>query len=454
MAASRNGLVSDAISHVFPERRIFIRSETRTRYLTLGPAAQCGFACMIVACVGWSGFTSWTFIDKAVDGRSVQNRLEATEDAYEIQLAALREQQRLLEEELNRSNARGDAVTDQLSEKQRLLVETATRLQSAQSELEGLRAEVEGLSSRRRGELARAETLAAETDAVRLALAEAGRREAAREKTLATLAGAMSDVIADRDAAAARAHAMDMAVADLEDQIGGWQARHESLLARIEEATNSSLEALDEVFVNADIDVDDILRETRRETTARGGPFEPVADDKRSDAGGTAGRSVSGSAGGERVAALVGDLERVGLMRVAIDRLPFGMPTQDAEITSGFGARRDPFRGRRAMHDGIDFAAPRGTPIYATAEGVVVFSGRQRGYGNVIKIRHAFGFETVYAHLSKSRVRVGQRVQRGALVADMGSTGRSTGSHLHYEVRIDGEAINPSKFIGAARHVL
>ena len=106
------------------------------------------------------------------------------------------------------------------------------------------------------------------------------------------------------------------------------------------------------------------------------------------------------------------------------------------------------------MHNGMDFAAPRGTPIYAGGDGVVSFSGRQSGYGIVVKIRHAFGFETVYAHLSKSRVKVGQRVERGERIADMGSTGRSTGSHLHYEIRIDGKPVNPNKFIKAARNVL
>ena len=259
----------------------------------------------------------------------------------------------------------------------------------------------------------------------------------------------MSDVIATRDDAAARARTLGVRVAALEDEIGTWKSRQESLLARLEEATGSSLDALDEVFVNADIDLEDILRQTRREDTGRGGPFAPVLDGRRSAAD-----PNPGSGGSERVAALMGDVERLGLMRIAIDRLPFGMPTQGARMTSGFGKRRDPFRRRSAMHAGIDFAAPTGTPIYATAEGVVVLSARQRGYGNIVKIRHAFGFETVYAHLSKSRVQVGQRVQRGGRIADMGSTGRSTGSHLHYEVRIDGEAIDPTRFIGAARHVL
>jgi murein DD-endopeptidase MepM/ murein hydrolase activator NlpD len=453
MAASRFRSVSEAISHVFPQRRIYIRSDSRTRYLTLGPAAQSGLACVLVACIGWAGFTSWAFIDRATDGQSAESRLETTENAYEVQLAALRDQQRLLEEELNRANARGDAVTRQLSEKQRLLVDAATRAQSAEAELAGLRAEVAALASGRRDALARADALTSEAGALQLALAEAARREAAREETLASFTRTVSDVIAARDDAVARAGALDLEVAALEEEIGAWEARQETLLARIEQATSSSLEALDEVFVNADIDVEDILRETRRdetgrEETGRGGPFAPIVD------GGRAAAEPANLDGGERVAALMGDLERIGTMRVAIDRLPFGIPTRGAELTSSFGPRRDPFRRGSAMHEGIDFAAPTGTPIYATAEGVVVFSGRQSGYGNIVKIRHAFGFETVYAHLSKRRVRIGQRVRRGAFIADMGSTGRSTGSHLHYEVRIDGQAINPSKFIGAARHVL
>lgn len=451
MAASGACSANTAVFQVFPERRIYISSDAGTRYLTFGPASQIGLACLLAACIGWTGFTSWAFIDKAMDGRTAQSRLEATQDAHEIQLAALRDQQRLTEEELNRSNARGDAVTRQLSEKQRLLVEMATRYQSATAELEGLRAEVRFLSAGRRDEIARVEALTAELAELGIALAEAEHRETAMSDTFATFAPTISGVIAARDDATAHARALDDRIVMLEDEIGGLQMRHQTLLAELEEATSASLEALGDVFVNADIDVEDILEESLRENTGRGGPFQPAPEDlpeNRPDR-----RAAAGPQDGERVAALMGDLERIGLMRVAIDRLPFGMPS-DGRVTSKFGPRRDPFRGRSAMHEGIDLAAPKGTPIFATAEGVVTFSGRQRGYGNVVKIRHAFGFETVYAHLSQSRVRIGQRVKRGVRIADMGSTGRSTGSHLHYEVRIDGQAINPNRFMGAARHVL
>jgi murein DD-endopeptidase MepM/ murein hydrolase activator NlpD len=105
------------------------------------------------------------------------------------------------------------------------------------------------------------------------------------------------------------------------------------------------------------------------------------------------------------------------------------------------------------MHAGVDLAAPRGTPIFATADGVVVAAGPESGYGNVVRVQHEFGIETVYAHQSKIRVKVGQQVSRGVQIGDMGSTGRSTGSHLHYEVRVNGQPVNPMTYLEAAKDV-
>ena len=105
------------------------------------------------------------------------------------------------------------------------------------------------------------------------------------------------------------------------------------------------------------------------------------------------------------------------------------------------------------MHNGSDFAGPTGTPIYTTADGVVTYAGWQSGYGRLVKIQHEFGIETRYAHMSRIRVVEGQRVSRGDRIGDMGNTGRSTGTHLHYEVRIGGRPVNPMKFIKAGRDV-
>lgn len=128
--------------------------------------------------------------------------------------------------------------------------------------------------------------------------------------------------------------------------------------------------------------------------------------------------------------------------------IPSGRPVETANFTSGYGTRSDPFRGSRAMHGGIDLAGPLGTPIYATADGIVNRSEwNNGGYGNLVEINHGQGIQTRYGHMSRLIARPGQRVRRGELIGLMGSTGRSTGSHLHYEVRIDGRAVNPVPFI-------
>jgi murein DD-endopeptidase MepM/ murein hydrolase activator NlpD len=128
--------------------------------------------------------------------------------------------------------------------------------------------------------------------------------------------------------------------------------------------------------------------------------------------------------------------------------VPFDNPIKSAfRYTSGYGMRW----GR--MHKGTDFAARYGTPIYATADGVVTHAGWLSGYGRLVKIKHDHGIETRYAHQAKIRVKVGQRVSRGDHIGDMGNSGRSTGTHLHYEVRVNGRAVNPMTFIKAGRDV-
>jgi murein DD-endopeptidase MepM/ murein hydrolase activator NlpD len=134
--------------------------------------------------------------------------------------------------------------------------------------------------------------------------------------------------------------------------------------------------------------------------------------------------------------------------------IPSVQPVSSLRFTSNFGIRSDPFQGTARMHAGVDIPGPVGTPIYATADGVVAESGRRGGYGNCIEINHGKGIATRYGHMSKLLVDANTRVRRGQLIGLMGSTGRSTGSHLHYEVRIDGHAVNPLPFLTNADYLL
>jgi len=125
------------------------------------------------------------------------------------------------------------------------------------------------------------------------------------------------------------------------------------------------------------------------------------------------------------------------------------------EFTSGFGVRSDPFRAGAAMHPGIDLAGAYGTPVYATADGTVLRAGwNNGGYGNLVEIDHGRGITTRYGHMSAILVREGEHITRGQQIGRMGSTGRSTGNHLHYEVRIDGRAVNPIPFMKSTDYVL
>lgn len=138
----------------------------------------------------------------------------------------------------------------------------------------------------------------------------------------------------------------------------------------------------------------------------------------------------------------------------AAQRVPFNRPTNQARTTSGFGVRFDPFNGRPALHQGQDFAAPLNTPIHATAPGVVSFAGVRSGYGNTVEVDHGRGFKTRYAHLNALAVKTGQSVALGQRVGAMGTTGRSTGVHLHYEVWLNGRAQNPARFLRAGDQIV
>jgi murein DD-endopeptidase MepM/ murein hydrolase activator NlpD len=129
------------------------------------------------------------------------------------------------------------------------------------------------------------------------------------------------------------------------------------------------------------------------------------------------------------------------------DRIPSISPIREGRITSGYGRRKDPFTKRDSFHEGVDYSARRGTPIFATADGRVMFTGKKKGYGLTLRINHGNGIETVYAHNLDMLVKRGQKVERGQIIARVGNSGRSTAPHLHYEVRVNGKSVNPLTYI-------
>jgi murein DD-endopeptidase MepM/ murein hydrolase activator NlpD len=147
-------------------------------------------------------------------------------------------------------------------------------------------------------------------------------------------------------------------------------------------------------------------------------------------------------------------LERMSALELALEGVPRVVPAAVTRISSNFGYRRDPFNRRAAMHNGIDFKGPYGSPIYAAAMGEVTFAGWKGGYGRTVEVTHTNGIVTRYAHLARITVKKGQSIDAGATLGGLGSSGRSTGPHLHFEVRINGRAVNPRPFLETAPDVL
>lgn len=175
--------------------------------------------------------------------------------------------------------------------------------------------------------------------------------------------------------------------------------------------------------------------------TGMGGPLEALT-------------SEADGALDERFARLGASLARLSALEHGLERMPQVMPTALGRMTSNFGYRRDPFTGAAAMHSGLDFGGAMGEPIRAAAAGRVSFVGTRGGYGKVVEITHGNGLMTRYAHMSAWRATTGQAVGAGEVIGAIGSTGRSTGPHLHFEVRVNDQAVNPRPLLEGARAVL
>ena len=234
----------------------------------------------------------------------------------------------------------------------------------------------------------------------------------------------------------AKVQGVDNVLVRLQTSLDSVERRQMAALSAVEDSMELRVRRMRGVFTDLGLDMAQLEAATPR--SAIGGPFVPV--------------KLSADAG-----AFERQLYRINVTRTQMQRLnatltlvPYRKPViGEVEFTSGFGVRSDPFLGRPAMHTGLDFRAATGDPVRATANGKVASSGWMGGYGRMVEIDHGNGLSTRYGHLSEIHVRVGDVIKIGQVIGAVGSTGRSTGPHLHYETRIDGDAVDPQKFLRA-----
>ncbi|AOZ69714.1 peptidase M23 [Rhodobacter xanthinilyticus] len=430
--------VNASLERWLPEQRLFMKSDDTTRFVRLRPLTQLAGLAGAALLFTWAVIASALLFIDGISSGSARDQAAIARAAFENRLDSLaRERDSRAAEALAAQN-RFQTALEQVSQMQSALLASEERNRELQTGINVIQSTLRRTMTER--DAARIKLAAAETGT-----GAAGRTPSLRaeemESTVDMLSAALGQVATERDqasqdAAAARSEADEIA---LEKRL--LEERNDEIFTTLEGAVQISMAPLDKMFKAAGMNPDTILSQVRRGYSGTGGPLMPVSISSKSVA--------DLSADAARANDILKHLDAMNMYRIALDKLPFALPVRPGNFrfTSPFGYRW----GR--LHAGVDLAGSVGTPITAPADGTVTAAEWESGYGNVVKIRHDFGISTVYGHLSKIRVSVGQKVSRGDRIGDMGNTGRSTGPHLHYEIRVDGSPTNPMTFIKAARDV-
>ncbi|WP_170366269.1 DUF5930 domain-containing protein [Ruegeria arenilitoris] len=424
----------------FPERRVFLKSDNDTRFIRLSSETQIVAALGVSIMVGWTAVATAILLMDSIGSGNFREQAKRDQATYQERLNILSQERDARAKEALAAHARFNSALQQISAMQSELLESENRRRELETGIEVIQTTLRSTMKQREEARAQLAELQEKSDGASVAMFVS-----AAPAQIEFMADALTRTAKQRDQIATDAQAALDQRDELELEILLMQERNDEIFRQLEEAMVISVEPLDKMFREAGMPTDRMLDEVRRGYSGMGGPLTPISFSTRGE---------ELSADEVRANQLLQQMDQLNLYRIAAEKAPFATPVKSAfRFTSGYGYRRDPKTGGRRMHKGTDFAAPTGTDIFATADGVVTHAGWQSGYGRLIKIKHAFGVETLYAHNSKIRVKVGQRVSRGDHIADMGNSGRSTGTHLHYEVRVNGKPVNPMDFIKAANNV-
>ncbi len=351
----------------------------------------------------------------------------------------LRERVAQLEEQLVKSRTDGAYLERRVTELNATATKSAEEKERMAHERDSLKSRVGGLESGVKGANKRAKLAEVDLQMVLSKLEQttgANGRSASRPDT-AEGVDLDSDTVTG-DVATAELRRRTVALLQRLDDLHAAQG---NVLDRLGERTVKNIEEAETLIAMTGLEVDQVLERATRNVAGQGGPLFEVASSE----------DLNGLPGS--VSVIDNQLTRWAALRAVLKRVPLISPVDFYHMASSYGLRSDPFNNRKAMHYGVDLAGWGGAPVFATAPGKVIFAGRKGRYGKMVEIDHGYGIRTRYAHLQKVLVQRGEEVGHRHEIGLLGSTGRSTGPHVHYEVRFDGKPLNPDKFIKAGRYV-
>lgn len=488
------GKTRKLVSRLFPERHVMVRTDGKLKSVRLGSASQIVLTLCAMGVAGWVGYASYANINHQAIIASKQHDIEEARSAYKAlvaQVAVYRDRISDVAEELERNHShtmslaeRNSSLGQRLAEMESELADTEAARDQAEEQkqrlaghLEKLKTELKTAAERGQsadGEATTAEATAPASAAQQVALAaddpltvqlerervarerEALRRELSRleeqmtaapdrtlyEGDLNAVEVELRKVVLQRDLAEAESTSLREQVETLQGRLASMEDTQLALFQRFGSLARDRITELRDAVEKTGLDVDALL-EDATDGANQGGPFIPLDLGNWSDDQ-TLGRSLVSL--NEKVA-------EWSTLQNTLELLPLGKPMRQWTVTSYFGPRKDPMTGSVAVHQGLDMAAPYKSPVMATGVGKVVYAGWRGRYGRLVEIDHGNGVKTRYGHLNKIFVKRGDLVDRSTKLGLMGSSGRSTGPHLHYEVLVNGKPRNPDKFIKAGANV-
>ena len=467
----------------FPERQVYIRSDGRVQFFTFGPTLQATLAGLALIFLGWVAFASVNVIFKDRIIAAKDHRYQQMQSAYENRVADLQLSYDELNGALVSAEDKFKSVADELQTKQQTVARLLTQKDVVDATLAGIRGgtQVVGPHADDTGDevplVAKATNMGSDSIgadestggpepadqnigtggaselAIMPALPRAQPRTGKPQKSsfLDRAVGKLASVFSSGKQHAYMGKVPNLpafrVLAAQTQRVRSLSRSETALLVGVDHQIYSRIGTVQAVLTRVGINPDK-MEDTIATREGEGGPLMPLSAmhiDGISDTGFVTAYGDA-SAHARELAELFSGLSHV----------PLTTPVHgsDYELTSGFGARVDPFTHRMAFHPGMDFAGPWGAVVRATAPGVVDYAGPRGGYGNMVEVDHGFGIRTRYGHLSSILVKVGSKISKGTPVGKLGSTGRSTGPHVHYEVWLADVVRDPSRFIEAGRHVL
>jgi murein DD-endopeptidase MepM/ murein hydrolase activator NlpD len=433
---------------LFPERQILVTSRGRVRHVRLSRALQATLAAAGLAAIAFLGYAvaaGMVIIDRSGAYRitaaaPADTALLARIDELERKLAAVGTEHAAkpadtspapsaaLEEAQARIKAVEEARDRALAERKELQRQLDAAQQAVDAKSQNLSQLNKTLDANRGALQSRVSQLESEVEA-------ANTRSNQFKATLDGLERKLQQMASERDRMLAERDQLQARLAELQSRAGDVaSAPALSEPPRVERPSDQRSENsgdLEQLIASTGIDVEELLSRLGSVPAGQGGPY--VALDQ---------------------AAAPPDAQRAEELQKIVATLPLGAPLDGFEVESPFGGRADPFTRRQAFHPGLDLVAPYRSPVYSTAPGTVTFTGTKSAYGKFVEIDHGHGIVTRYGHLHRITVTRGQKVPAHFQVGELGSTGRSTGPHLHYEVAVNGQVQDPEKFLQAGKNVV